>query len=615
MAKGIALIIFLCMVALLGQAQPLHVDRIDPPNWWVGMKHNKVELLLKGQNIADCSVEVPGDAPVKIRQILPAEHPNYLFLTLEIDEDAKPGNVPLKIIRRKQATLVSFPLLERAPNRTQWPGVDESDFIYLAMPDRFANGNEKNDIIPGMFEADIHRDSMFDRHGGDLQGVMNHLDYLEDMGVTALWLNPVFENNQQVASYHGYAITDHYRVDRRLGSNEDYQKLGNELRKRNMKLVKDLVFNHVGSKHFLFQELPNKDFIHHWDEYQRTNYRAPTLMDPYASEADRKIMSDGWFDRHMPDLNQQNAQLAHYLIQNTIWWVEYAGLSGLRIDTYAYSDLGFMADLVREVREEYPNLGVFGETWVHGVPIQAFFTENAPKGDKGPSFLPGVTDFQLHYAINNALTTKYGWTDGWARVYYALAQDFVYENPTKNVVFLDNHDLSRFYAVIGQDIRKWRQGIAFLLTTRGIPSLYYGTELLMATFAAPDGLVRQDFPGGWPGDKENKFTEAGRTNEENQAFDFLRILARYRKTHPVLQTGKLVQFVPDEDHYVYFRFNAQESIIVIMNSQDKDMTFPLERYAERLAGATQLTDLVTGEKFTTESVKMRPFGVRVMEVK
>ncbi len=574
--------------------------RICPPNWWVGMKHNTLEVMLYDQDIASLTAKInyPG---VRLVATTRLENPNYLFITLAISNEAKPGTFNIQLTQdRKVIKQYPYSLLARKKDAQRITQLDASDLIYLIMPDRFANGDASNDVFAEMHQKEINREKMFFRHGGDLQGILDRLDYLEALGVTALWLNPVLENDQPYESYHGYAITDHYAVDKRFGDNALFERLTAACQKRGIKMVMDIIHNHVGDQHWFIQDIPSEDWIHQFDSFTKTTYRAPTLMDPNASEYDKKLMSDGWFDQHMPDLNQKHPQLAKYLIQNNIWWIEYAGVDAYRIDTYAYPDQDFMATWAKAIQTEYPQVHLFAETWVHGAAVQAQFTEdNFLRGDYN-SYTPGVTDFQLYYAINEALQQKQGWTNGAARIYYTLAKDFLYEDPKRNVVFLDNHDLSRFYSVIGENKAKFKSGIAFLMTTRGIPMLYYGTEILLKNFTDPDGKVRQDFPGGWATDKTNKFVESGRTKEEQAIFTYVKRLANFRKNSKALTEGKLVQFVPENGIYVYFRIAPTETVLVIMNTHDEATTIGLERYREgmgnKLSAKNVMTDAVVNLK-------------------
>jgi neopullulanase len=585
----------LLFIAVGVNAQIPALERVEPSFWWVGMKNPKLQLIVHGNKISERTLKLdyPG---VKLVQVHKVENPNYLFVDLEISASAAAGSFQLEFVKRGAKSLkYAYELKSRdsSPNRVH--GVTNKDFIYLIMPDRFANGDPKNDVIKGMHETALNRDSMYYRHGGDLQGIIDRLDYLQDLGVTALWLNPVLENDQPKTSYHGYANTENYKIDRRFGSNELYKKLVDECHKRGMKVVKDLVHNHIGSEHWTMKDLPMKNWVHQWSAFTKTNYREQTLMDPYASEADKKQMVDGWFDFHMPDVDQSNPFVKNYITQSHIWWVEYSGLDGFRLDTYAYNDLKYMAEWGEKIKEEYPALTFFGETWVHGIPNQAYFTGGNTLNQGYDTKLQAVTDFQALWGINEALNGKFGWMDGVARLYNVFSNDFIYQDPTRNVVFLDNHDLSRFYSVVGEDFSKYKSGIAWLLTTRGIPQLYYGTEILMKNYSNPDGLVREDFKGGWKGDGVNKFTAEGRTEKENDAFNYVRKLATYRKNNEVLQTGSMMQYIPEKGVYVYFRYNDTKTVMIIMNSNDVEESLPTARFAERLTGFNKAINITSGE--------------------
>jgi glycosidase len=588
----------ICLLLLLTSsafAQLPALERIEPANWWVGMKNNKLQLIVHGNQIANRNVSInyPGVTLLKTNKV---ENPNYLFLDVEISASTQPGIFPIRFEKKGAKAIVSnYELKSRNVKQVKAQGVTTKDLVYLIMPDRFANGDKTNDIVKGMTETTLNRDSMYHRHGGDIQGIINNLDYLRDLGVTALWINPLLTNDQPKTSYHGYANTENYRIDPRYGTNELYKKLIDELHKRGMKMVKDLVHNHVGSNHWTVLDLPAKDWLNQWPTFTRTTYREQTHFDPYASAADKKQMVNGWFDFHMPDPNQQNPYVRNYITQSHIWWVEYAGVDAFRLDTYAYNDLDYMVEWAKDIKAEYPNLNSFGETWVQGVPSQTYFTEGNVVNQGFDSGLDGVTDFQALWGINEALNGKFGWTDGVVRLYNTLAYDYQYKDATKNVVFLDNHDLNRFYSVVNEDFSKYKSGIAWVLTTRGIPQFYYGNEILMTGTTTPDGKVRLDFKGGWPEDKVNKFTAAGRTEKENEAFNYVRKLATYRKNNEVLQTGKMMQFVPQDGVYVYFRYNADKTVMMVMNGEEKEVALSTARFAERTSGFTQALNVATDE--------------------
>lgn len=579
--------------------------RVEPGNWWTGMQHRSVEIMVHRTDVASFSVKLGPTKGVKLLKVEKTDNANYLFLTLDIAKSAKPQTVPLVFTKGTATFTHPYPILARNGGKKA-QGVNSSDVIYLIFPDRFSNGDPSNDNVAGMRQG-LQRDSLVGRHGGDLQGVINHLDYLQDLGVSTIWLNPELENDQKEASYHGYAVTDHYQVDRRFGSNELLRDLVTNCHQRGMKVVRDVVLNHIGGQHWWMDDLPSQDWLNQWPTFTRTTYRAPTLVDPYASAWDKKQFTDGWFDYSMPDLNQRNPHVANYLIQQAIWWIEYAGIDDLRIDTYTYSDQAFCSRWCKELRDEYPDLGMFGEIWEHGVSIQGFFADDQPlKSAHFDSNLPGVVDFQLCFAIQEALTREQGWTEGAARIYYTLAKDRFYKNPNRNVVMLDNHDFTRFFTTIKEDINKYKSGLAFLLTTRGIPQIYYATEILGTGNEWPShGNIRKDFPGGWSGDTNNKFTAAGRTPLENEAFNFTRTMLRYRNATPALQTGHLMQFVPVDGVYTYFRYDATKTVMILLNTSNSDKDVDTRRFAERMQGFSRAKNVATGEvisNLTTLSV-------------
>lgn len=575
---------------------PLEKDiRVEPANWWTGMKHNRVEIMIHGKDISFFTVSLGGAQGVKLIKTEKAESPNYLFVTIEISPKAKPQTVSIIFKRGNEKFAKPFPILARS-SEVKAQGVGPQDVIYLIFPDRFSNGDPSNDNVEGMRQG-LQRDSLVGRHGGDLQGIINHLDYIKDLGITAIWLNPELENNQKRESYHGYAVTDHYRVDRRFGSNELLKELVKKCHEKGIKVVRDVVLNHIGSEHWWMEDLPSSDWLNQWPVMTQTTYRAPTLLDPYASEWDKKRFSDGWFVPTMPDLNQRNPHLANYLIQQAVWWMEFAGLDDFRIDTYTYSDQEFCSRWCKEVREEYPQLNMFGEVWEHGVSVQGYFGDNQPTKTGFDSNLPSLVDFQLCFAIHEALSREQGWTEGISRVYYTLAKDNFYEDPFRNVIMLDNHDFSRFYTIVKEDFNKYKSGMAFLLTTRGIPQIYYMTEILGTGNEWPShGNIRKDFPGGWAGDPADKFTAAGRTERENEAFNFARTLIRYRNETPALHRGKLTQFVPVDGVYVYFRSDINKTVMVVLNTANSERTIETSRFEECLKGSKSARDVITGQK-------------------
>jgi len=591
------------------------LERVEPMFWWTGMKNPKLQLIVHGNNIAASSVSItyPG---VKLAAVHKVENPNYLFLDLVISSAAKPGKFTISFKKSTGNLSYVYELKQRntSPNRAQ--GVTNKDLIYLLMPDRFSNGDPSNDVKQGMLETRLNRDSMYYRHGGDIQGVIDHLGYLKDLGVTAVWLTPEVENDEPSASYHGYAVTDHYKVDPRYGTNELYKQFVDKCHAMGLKVVKDLVHNHVGTEHWFIKDMPMKSWVHQWPKYTQSNFRDAAMMDPHVSAIDRKVMEQGWFDHRMADMNENNPYVQNYITQNHIWWVEYAGVDGFRLDTYPYNDPVYMADWAKKVQAEFPHLSIFGETLVWSVANQAFFTQGNTVNRGFDTHLPGVTDGLVKDAIAEALNGKEGWTDGVNRLYNVLAQDFMYQDATRNTIFVDNHDMSRFLSIVGEDVTKFKSGMAMLLTLRGVPQLYYGDEILMKNFSNPDGKVRMDFPGGWVGDKQNKFTAAGRSKEENEVFNYIRTLARFRIGSSALQTGKLMQYIPQSGIYVYFRYDAKQTVMVVYNSTEKEATASTDRYDERMNGYHNAINVITGGQISNlKQLSIPAKGVLVLELK
>jgi neopullulanase len=586
---------------------------IYPTNWWVGMKNPKVQLMLHGTDVGSSTVSInyPGITVTRVNKV---ENRNYLFVDLAISTSAKPGTAR---IRLNNGTSIDFQLKPRRTGKgTDYAqGVRSQDLIYLIMPDRFANGDYGNDKLPNYKDQSLNRDSMYHRHGGDIQGVIDHLDYLKDLGVTTVWLTPVLENDMPNRTEHGYAITNHYKVDERHGGSTAYAKLSDELHRRGMKLIQDAVYNHVGLYNFFVQDPPMKDWLHQWPKYTQTNYKDQTIFDTHGSEQQKKVMQDGWFTRQMPDLNQNNPYVANFLIQHALWSVEEFGVDGWRIDTYIYNDLAFMNRCNKALTDEYPKMTMFGETWVHGTANQAYFARNNINVPF-KSNLVGVTDFQaLFYGITPALTQNFGWTEGVNKLYETLSNDFLYQDPSNNVVFLDNHDMTRFLSTVNDDVDKLKMGIAWLLTTRGVPEIYYGTEILLKGVSDPDGKVRQDFPGGWKGDPSNKFTAQGRTEKENEVFNWTRTIANFRKNSSAIKTGKLMQFFPEDWVYTYFRYDDKQTVMVVMNTSTEEKTVDPKKFIERTGGFIRARNIATSAAFDlSTSCKIPGKTVWVMEL-
>jgi glycosidase len=593
-------------------AQKIILERIEPPFWWVGMHNSELQLLVYGKNISQSEVAIHSET-IKLKKVHHVENKNYLFLDIEIAENTQPGN--FEIIFSKNETDLTFQY-ELKQKTEQKRGFSSADFIYLIMPDRFSNGNPKNDS-PEKISEKADRNNPDGRHGGDIQGIINHLDYIQQLGITALWLNPTVENNNPNYSYHGYAITDFYKTDPRSGNDSEYKKLSDELHKKNMKLIMDMIFNHCSINHWWMNDIPMNDWTNTNSEF-RSNFRGSTVPDIHASNDDIKRMTEGWFDKHMPDLNQNNPFLAEYLIQNSIWWIEFAGLDGIRMDTYPYPFKEFMTKWTERVHKEYPDITLLGETWLQKPAFTAYFSENNSISGNYNSGLNSVTDFPLYYATRDAFNQQDGWSEGLASIYYILAQDFLYGNPYNNLIFLDNHDLDRYYTSVGKDIKKMKMGLAVLLTMRGIPMLYYGTELLTeGEEHKGHGYIRTDFPGGWKEDKINAFNEEERTFEQNDSYNYIKTIATWRKTSKPVTEGKFMHFVPENNVYVYFRYTNNEAVMFILNNHPSEKRLiNTNRFSEILnnysTGINILTKEITDIK---KSIEIQSKSAIILELK
>lgn len=629
-------IVLLCLVLLLCQkvySQSPTIQRVDPTNWWVGMKNPNLQLLVYGKDIkgAKVAIKYPG---VSIEQVHEVENPNYLFVDIKIRPETKAGRMMIELsktvtvkgkknVTTEQTVTTSFPYELKVRDKKPQE-INSKDVIYLIMPDRFSNADPSNDKFADMADTASDRRNPFLRHGGDLDGVTNHLDYLDDLGVTTIWLNPVIENNQPQtneggnmrSAYHGYGFTDHYSVDRRLGGNTAYKRLADAAHARGMKIIQDAVYNHVGINHWILKDMPMKNWLNQWDSYTNTSYRdEPVVGQENGSKSDFNVQQKGWFVPFLPDLNHHNPFVANYLIQHALWTVEYFGVDGWRVDTYQYNDLDFMNRCNGALLEEYPKMYITGENSVHSVVSQAYFTRNRLYIPY-KSNLPSPNDFVLYHAIAPALNEKFDWGKGFNRLYSTLAADILYEDPALNMIFLDNHDENRFFSMIGEDIQKFKLGVGFILTTRGVPQLYYGTEILTKNFKNPsDAEVRQDFPGGWKGDTKNKFLAADRTPQENEAFEFTKKLAQYRKKSSALQIGKLTQYLPQNGIYVYFRHTEEQSVMIIMSQNAENQTLDMKRFTENLAGFSKgkniLNDIVTSD---LSKVSVPTMSIQVIEL-
>lgn len=559
------------------------IERVEPAFWWIGMKNQVLQLLVYGDNIGDLDVSIDYKG-VKLDSMKTTENSNYLFLYLSIGKECSPGKFKIIFLEQtKKVAAVKYELKQRITNSAQRTGFNCSDVIYLITPDRFANGDLRNDEIDGLDEK-LNRSFEGGRHGGDLKGIINHLDYIDEMGFTSLWINPLLENAMDRYSYHGYSTTDFYKIDKRFGSNEEYLELSRLAADRGIKLIMDMIMNHCGSEHWFVKDPPSKDWINYEGEYVNTNHRRQTVQDLYASEYDKRNFADGWFVRSMPDMNQNIKLMADYLIQNSIWWIEYANLGGIRMDTYPYPDKEFMSRWSCEIMEEYPNFNIVGEEWSKNPVIVSYWQSGHLNHDGYVSCLPALMDFPIQGAMIEGLMGKEYFEGGLAIMYKTLALDFLYADPGNLVIFPDNHDMDRFYTQIGMDMNLYKMGLAYIFTMRGIPQIFYGTEILMHNTGSEEnhGIIRTDFPGGWPGDTVNAFTGNGLSETQKNAQDYLKLLLNWRKDKDLVHSGKVMQFTPDNGTYVYFRYNDKEKIMVILNKNQNSTELDLSRFDEML---------------------------------
>ncbi len=588
------------------------IDRVEPPFWWAGFENRELQLMVYGRGIAAFTPSLEHEH-AGISRVERGDSANYLFVYIDVG-DTPPGDLDI-VFTSGDETLTHRYRLEardRAPRRIG--GLSTEDVIYLVTPDRFANGEPSNDSVPGYGDPPDRNDP-YGRHGGDLQGLLEHLDYIDALGVTRLWLNPVLENAMPKASYHGYATTNFYLVDPRFGTNEQYRALVTEARQRGIGVIMDVIVNHIGSAHPWMDDLPTADWINLPQAY--TNHARTTNQGPYASEYDRRLMEDGWFVATMPDLNQRQPLLGDYLAQNAIFWIEYLGLAGLRVDTWPYPDKHYMADWTRRILAEYPELGIVGEEWSDNPVITSYWQAGKVNHDGYVSYLPSVFDFPLQVALAKALTApEPDWGSVWMPVYELLATDFLYPDPTMIVTFPDNHDMSRIYTQLGEDNGLYRMALAFYMTMRGIPQIYYGTEILMSHPGTDShGAIRSDFPGGWPGDEKNAFTGAGLDESERSALSFVRRLLEWRATADVVHHGRLMQFVPDGSTYVYFRYDDDDTLMVVLNRGDDTATLDMARFAERLGDSVAGVDVLSGRRYSVgRELVVAPREVLLLEL-
>ena len=593
------------------------IERIDPPNWWVGMKTKQITLLVYGIAIQDLepSINYTG---VKILKTEKVENPNYLFVTIEIDSNTIPGDAKIEFKKNRKTKITkSFPLLNREKNSADRIGFSTKDAILLIVPDRFANGNSKNDNTPKSIEK-ANRNDESGRHGGDIQGIINHLDYIQSLGYTQIWNTPLVENNMPNYSYHGYAATDFYKIDERFGTNEEFKTLVSEAKKRNIGLIWDVVLNHCGSQYYFIKDVPTKDWMNFQDSKKRTNHIKSTLLDPYATIQDREEYTNGWFDGHMPDLNQKNPLVASYLTQNTIWWIEYANLSGFREDTFSYADKDFLANWTKTIMDEYPNFNIVGEEMTNVTELSAYWQKDKINADGYRCFLPTLMDFSLTDNLVKSLSTNNDWESTWKEFYKGMGQDYHYANPNNLLIFPDNHDMDRFYSRIKNDFESWKLGMTLYTTMRGIPQLYYGTELLFTNEkAGNDGQRRADLFGGWEGDTKNAITGKGLDAKELEAQKYLSKLLNWRKTATVIHNGKFIHYAPEKnDVYVFFRYNENEKVMVILNKNKEKVLLDMKKYYKMIPETFTAKEIINDREITIQkTLEIAPRSALILEIK
>ncbi|MBJ6368269.1 glycoside hydrolase family 13 protein [Snuella sedimenti] len=570
------------------------IERVEPPNWWVGFKNNTLQLLVKHPNISEAAPYISYQG-VAIKKIHSADSPNYLFIDLSIDKNTNPGqfNINFKLKDGKEL-IHTYELKPRRKSADEYVGFDSSDAIYLITPDRFANGDPSNDINNNLLEQTIDRTNDYARHGGDIAGITKHLDYIESMGFTAIWPCPLLTNDMPNGSYHGYAMTNFYEIDPRFGTLDDYLELSSKMSNKGMKLIMDQVANHCGLEHWWMKDLPFKDWINHQEDYEankdhwdnkftvHSNHKRTSNQDIYASKKDKQGMTDGWFVSSMPDLNQRNPYMATYIIQNSIWWIETAKLAGIRQDTYPYPDKDFMSAWAGAIMNEYPNFSIVGEEWSTNPLLIAYWQEGHKNLDGYDSNLKSPMDFAMQSLIVQGLNEEESWGTGLIKLYEGLANDFSYSSPKDLMVFPDNHDMSRIFTQLKSDVTNTKMALSYLLTLPRIPQIYYGTEILMNDSAKPGdhGLIRTDFPGGWDGDLVNAFAGTGLTDTQKDMQNFLKNILHYRKHSKAIHEGKTIHFAPEHNVYVLFRMLNDEIIVHIMNKNNAPFDLDLSRFKE-----------------------------------
>ena len=589
------------------------IKRIEPPFWWAGFQNKELQLMVYGDNISKLNPKISYKG-IQITKVHKVNSPNYLFIDLLLKKN-KPKEFSIKFYEGKKRVLeYNYELFKRQKTNDKKETLNSADVIYLITPDRYANGDEKNDEIDLLLEKP-NRKNKDGRHGGDLQGIINHLDYIENMGFTQIWLNPVLENNQPDYSYHGYSTTDYYKIDSRFGSNQLYIELSQQAKKRDIGLIKDLVLNHIGSGHWWMDDLPTNDWLNYQDQYVQTNHIHETVYDPHLPKSQKNLFTEGWFVETMPDLNQKNPFVATYLKQVSIWWIEYADLSSLRIDTYPYVDKNFTSQWSKRITEEYPNFIFFGEAWINNPAMVSYWQKGSNTYDNFQSFIPSMKDFPLQKSLITGLLSIDEWDSGIGNIYRTLANDFQYGDPYNLVIFAGNHDMQRIFSVLNERLDLFKMALSFIATTRGIPQIYAGTEIAMPS-TEDHGELRKDFPGGWKNDDTNAFQDIGLSTTQIEAKSFIKKLLNWRKSSKAVAHGKLTHYPVTRGIYVYFRVYQKDKLMVLMNNKENEEIVDLDIYRESFSDKNIGIDILNGKKYNlSKELKIEPKTALILELK
>ena len=603
------ILLIILLVSSISYSQ--QIERIEPPFWWEGFKNTSLQLLIYGENISNLDFKIKSDI-VDLVSVEKAENPNYIFLNLEVNDKGISGDFDIDYGENS----IKYNINKKELDSENHFGFSSSDVLCLITPDRFINGDYTNDNHPDMLEKATR--GPWGRHGGDLKGINDNLNYLIDLGYTAIWLNPILENNMIKSSYHGYSTTDYYKVDPRFGSNEEFKNLTKKADKMGVKMVMDIIPNHSGSEHWFVKDPPFSNWLNFNNSYSQTTHRRQTVQDIHASEYDKKHFSDGWFVETMPDLNQKNKFMSTYLIQNAIWWIEYSGIKGYRVDTYPYADKNFMSDWTYEIMNEYPNFNIVGEEWSDTPIITSYWQAGKTNHDGYISYLPSLMDFPLQISFSEALNDEITWGKGFVKPYRTIAYDFLYGDPYNLVVFPDNHDMTRFLTQVDNDLNLFKMGLVFYTTVRGIPQFYYGTEVLMNSNDNPRShdVIRSEFPGGWKDHKVSALTGMGLTSDQIEFQNFFKRLLNWRKNNKVIHEGKFIHFTPKEqvEIYSYFRILGDKIVWTIFNRKEETQTIKLDKYQEVLKGKSKGYDVINDKTIDLSNLKISPKSALIIEI-